>query len=118
MSPNDRRALVRLDFELTRDITWFEELAPKCKEEGLSPTRMVELREAWNVYAEARDWPWWQENVVRCSDEQLQDMVMNAVERLDALGMQKWREVQSEYTQLLTEASGHPANDNEKGIDR
>lgn len=44
MTPEDRRALVRLQFVAVRDLTWAEGLGPKYREAGVGAAGMQELR--------------------------------------------------------------------------
>ena len=74
MRPQDRQVLIRRHFEAVRDIAWAEDLEPKFRAAGTDDARMKGFREAWNRFAEAKDWPWWQAESARYSDERLQDM--------------------------------------------
>ena len=111
MRPKDRQALIRRHFEAVRDVAWAEDLEPKLRAAGTDNARMQGFREAWNRFAEAKDWPWWRAESARYSDERLQDLQMGAVERGDALAG-------SQYRERLAEAAGRPVNDNEKGLER
>lgn len=96
MTPEERRALIRRDFEIERDLAWAEHLEPKFRAAVVGGERLEEYRAAWNARAEARDWPWWQETLGRYSDERLQDAFMDTVERADALGLLQWRRERAE----------------------
>jgi hypothetical protein len=108
--PEDRQALVRRHFEVMRDLTWWEDLQPKFKAYGVDAEEMKSFREAWNLHAEKKDWGWWQQEAARYSYEKIQDMLMDAVERADAVGTMQWRQEQeqaghSEYKQMIADAS-------------
>jgi hypothetical protein len=107
--PDDRDNLIRRHFEVMRELTWMEELEPRCRAEGMDSERIRDLRKAWNAFSEARDWEWWQKDSARQSSESLQAAIKEGIERMSAL---------PEYRQALAEASRRPGNDKDKGIDR
>jgi hypothetical protein len=86
-----RDNLIRRHFEAMRDLTWAETLEPKFREQGVDPAAMKEYREAWNRHSETRDWAWWQHESKGDSTERLEDMLMDCIEKLDAIGMLQWQ---------------------------
>jgi len=88
----DRDDLIRRHFEAMRDLTWAETLLPKFQRHGVNAEMLETYREAWNRHAEKRDWVWWQEEAKGDSTERLQDMLMECIDKLDALGMLQWSE--------------------------
>ncbi len=125
--PDDREQLIRRHFEAYRDLTWFEELQPKFREQGIDGKELQSFREAWNEHAETRDWAWWKKEAPRKPSGRLEDEIMDITDRLDQLGCLRWLEEQtkrnqtahSSYGQMLAElARGVPANDNDRERDR
>ena len=78
-----------------RDLTWFETLEPKFREQGVDAKTMKELRQAWNQHAEKRDWEWWQKESQKYSTGQLEDDLKDSMEQLNAIGLLQWRHEQA-----------------------
>jgi hypothetical protein len=74
-----------------RDLTWCETLEPKFQQLGVGAAAMKEFREQWHQHAERRDWAWWQTDMERFSDAEIDEMRMDCFERFDALGLLRWR---------------------------
>jgi len=87
-----REDLIRRHFEAMRDLTWFEKLLPKFQRHGVNSEMLETYREAWNRHAEKNDWVWWQQEAKGDSTERLQDMLMDAIDNLNAVGMLQWSE--------------------------
>lgn len=117
---DERQELIRREFELYRDIKWFEDLEPKAIKAGATKENLDDMRKSWNEHTEERDWSWWRDTSQHYSKERLQDSIMNAVDRLAQLGCLKWQREHSDYKEMLGAAARFPSNDNEKnnGIDR
>jgi hypothetical protein len=105
---NRREQLVRREFEAMRELTWLEQLEPKCREEGMDTEQIKIVREPWDQFSEARDWGWWLEESARDSEEKIQASIKEIVERIENL---------TQYRQTLTEASHYPTNDSDIEID-
>jgi hypothetical protein len=122
--PSERESLVRRNFEAYRDLTWFESLEPKCREQEVGGEELQAFREAWNEHAEMSDWDWWQKEAASKPSGRLEDEGMDIVDRLDQLGCLRWleekncREAAGNYREALAEASRRPANDNDRGMER
>ena len=86
-----RDQLIRRHFEAMRDLIWAETLEPKFREYRVDAATMKTFREAWNHYAEKRDWAWWQNEAKSDSNDHLEDMLMDCFEKLDAIGMLQWK---------------------------
>jgi len=121
-----REQLVRRHFEAYRDLTWFEELEPKFREQGIDGKQLQSFREAWNERAEIRDWEWWRKETALKPSERLEDEIMDITDRLDQLGSLRWLEEKKgreqhavqDYQRILADAARlTPANDNSRGID-
>jgi hypothetical protein len=121
---SERDKLVRRHFEAYRDLTWFEELEPKFREQGVEGKQLQSFREAWNEHAEVRDWAWWQKETARTPSGRLEDEIMDITDRLDQIGSLMWQQEKSqrnqtaerEYQQMLAETARlSPVNDNQKG---
>jgi hypothetical protein len=82
-----RDELIRADFEAYRDLTWWETLEPRFREQGIDASAMAGFREAWNRHAENRDWAWWQNEAKHYSDAELDGMRKDCIELLDAIGV-------------------------------
>jgi hypothetical protein len=90
MSKTDREALIRRTFEAYRDLTWAQELVPKFRELGVTPEILEEHHRLWNRHAEQKDWAWWQEQAKGDSTRQLENMLIDCAEMLDAIGVLQW----------------------------
>ena len=93
--PSERESLVRRNFEAYRDLTWFESLEPKFREQEVGGKELQAFREAWNEHAEMSDWAWWQKEAASKPSGRLEDEVMDIVDRLDQLGCLRWLEEKS-----------------------
>jgi|SRR5581483_6876227 len=87
-----REDLIRRQFEAMRDLTWAETLLPRFQRHGVNAEMLETYREAWNRHVEKRDWVWWQEESRGESTERLQDMLMDTIDKLNAVGMLQWSE--------------------------
>jgi hypothetical protein len=85
-----RDQLIRAVFETRRDLTWAEKVEPQLKDFGLDPASITGYRQAWNEDMETKDWARWQTEAQRFSNAVLDDMRMDCIDRLDALGMLQW----------------------------
>jgi hypothetical protein len=81
--------LIRRIFEVERDILWAESVEREAKKLGLKPEAFEPLRPAFNRHMTSRDWAWWRETHKDCSAGQLADMLADAVERADAIGIKQ-----------------------------
>jgi hypothetical protein len=86
-----RDHLIRAVFELDRDLTWWKTLEPNYRDLGLDAATMTSRREAFNQSEEKRTWPGWQSEAKRFSNAVLDDMRMDRIEMLDAIGMLHWQ---------------------------
>ena len=98
-----RDTLVRRHFEAMRDLTWVEELEPQFTEYGMDTATMAKHREGWNLHAERRDWEWWQQETKRFTVGELEDMLMDCIEKLDAIGMLRCKKDRQRFHQILKE---------------
>ncbi len=103
MDSTDRKALIRAHFEGYRDLAWTENFLPRFEKYGVRGTRLETYREAWDRHAEVRDWGRWQEESEKYPNERLQDMLMDYIEALDALGMPRWQIGQRRYGDILND---------------
>lgn len=108
-----REQLIRRNFEAVRDLTWAEALEPKFRQQGVDEASMEELRSAWNLHAEKRDWAWWQKHAKHQSNAQLQRELEECIDQLDAIGLLRWRDGQriagkEAFRQVLHEEAGGP----------
>lgn len=108
-----REQLIRRNFEAVRDLTWAQLLEPKFRQQGVDEEAMQELRDAWNLHAEKRDWAWWQNHARHQSNAQLQDELEECIEQLDAIGLMRWRDQQRSggkeaFRQVLHEEADGP----------
>ncbi len=85
-----RDGLIRASFEAQRDLTWAEKVEPQLKFRGLDAASISSYRQAWNDRMEKSDWVRWQKESQRFSNAVLDDMRMDCVDRLDALGCLRW----------------------------
>src|SRR5262245_26912603 len=90
-----RDDLIRAGFELERDLNWLKTLEPSYREQGLAAATIASRREAFNQYEEKGHWPWWQNEATRFSNAVLDDMRMDCIDRLDALGLLRWKQYQA-----------------------
>jgi len=118
MDSSDRKALIRAHFEAYRDLAWTENLLPRFEKYGVSAIRLETYREAWNRHAEQRDWAAWQEESGKYSNERLQDMLMDYVEKLDALGMLRRQVGQRRYAEILAEMASKDKEHHEGSLTR
>jgi hypothetical protein len=81
----DRGELIRTHFEVQRDLHWAATLEPRLGEYNLSPDAMRHYREAWNVFAEDRDWSWWKEEARHYSNDELKAEIAECLEELEAI---------------------------------
>jgi len=107
-----RNKLIRANFEAYRDLTWAEVLEPRFRERGLDAAAIKDFRQAWNEHAEIKDWPWWQNDAKRHSNEELDSDRVECLEKLDALEkLQKQRDqasaVQTTFQDILNGASAN-----------
>jgi hypothetical protein len=77
-----REELIRANFEVHRDLHWATTLEPRFREYELDPDAMRHYREAWNVFAEDRDWSWWKEESRRYSNDELKSETAECLEEL------------------------------------
>jgi hypothetical protein len=103
MDSTDRKDLIRAQFEGYRDLAWTENFLPRFERYGVSGTRLETYHEAWVRHAEERDWRAWQEESEKYPIERLQDMLMDYVEKLDALGMPRRQIGQRRYGDILND---------------
>ena len=85
-----RDGLIRGVFEARRDLKWLEKVEPQLKDLGLDAASIQGYRQAWNEDMEKKDWARWQKEAARFSNAVLDDMRMDCIDRLDALGMRQW----------------------------
>jgi hypothetical protein len=85
-----RDGLIRDVFEARRDLKWLEKVEPQLKGLGLDAASIQGYRQAWNEDMEKKDWARWQKEAARFSNAVLDDMRMDCVDWLDALGMRQW----------------------------
>ena len=117
----ERDKLIRAHFEASRDLTWAQILEPKFRERGVDAVEMKGYREAWNLHVERRDWGWWENEVKSYSTADLQDMLADCIEKLDALGMLQWRRDKSEaedFRRVLNASPEKGAEEEEKQQER
>jgi hypothetical protein len=101
MDSTDRKALIRAHFEAYRDLAWTENFLPRFEKYGVRGTRLEDYRQAWHRCAEQRDWGRWQEESAKYPNERLQDILMDYIETLDALGMPRRQIGQRRYGDIL-----------------
>ena len=82
--------MIRTCFEARRDLTWWQKVEPQLKDLGLDATSLHGYRQAWNEDMEQKDWARWQKEATRFSNAVLDDMRMDCIDRLDAIGMRQW----------------------------
>jgi hypothetical protein len=117
-----RETLIVQLFEAWRDVTWFEKLEPKFRLHGVEGRELEDYRDAWNEHAEIRDLPWFQHKEARTPIARLEDAVMDMNDRLEHIGLLRWRDEQNrnkDFQQQITEAASRiVAKDNEKERER
>jgi hypothetical protein len=119
---NERDKMIVRLFEAWRDLTWFEKLEPRFRQQGVEGKELEDYREAWNEHAEIRDLPWFQNKEARTPIARLEDEIMNINDRLEHIGLLRWRDERNAdrdcQHQVTEAASRMAANDNEKGRER
>jgi hypothetical protein len=86
----NRGELVRVHFELYRDLYWSQEMEPKFKGLNPSPDAMRHYREAWDVFIEDRDWEHWRNDETRrCSTDELRAEIAVYNAEIKALEMRR-----------------------------
>ena len=114
-----RDELIRAVFELERDLTWWKTLEPSFREQGLDAATITSRREAFNQSEETRNWPWWQKEATRFSNAVLDDMRMDCIDQLDALGMLRWKQDHAASArEKLAQVLKGPVNQEEKPQER
>jgi hypothetical protein len=85
-----RDELIRAVFEARRDVRWWEKVEPQLRDRDLDPASITSYRQAWNEDMEKKDWVGWQKEAQRYSNAVLDDLRMDCIDRLDAIGMLQW----------------------------
>ena len=102
-----RDELVRAVFELERDLAWWKGIEPRLTSRGVDGAQLESCRGQWNLHAEHKYWPWWQAEAKRFSMSELDNMRMDGVDQLGALGLWQWKQDnaasdQERFRQILT----------------
>jgi hypothetical protein len=118
MDSTDRKVLIRAHFEAYRDLAWTQNFLPRFEKYGVRGTRLEDYRQTWNRHAEQCDWARWQEESDKYPNERLQDMLMDYIETLDALGMPRWQIGQRRYGDILNDMASKDKERPELSITR
>ena len=114
-----RDGLIRDVFEARRDLKWLEKVEPQLKGLGLDAASIQGYRQAWNEDMEKKGWAQWQSEATRFSNAVLDDMRMDCIDRLDALGMRHWaQEKAASDRETLRQALGGTRAGEEKTPER
>jgi hypothetical protein len=84
-----RDDVVRAHFEVQRDLHWVATLEPRFRGHTPNPDAMRHYREAWNAFAEDRDWSWWKEEARHYSNDELKAEITECMAEINALGMRQ-----------------------------
>lgn len=91
LSVNDREALVRDVFDANRAVAWASDWREKRNDPVFARQPPDQLREAYFRHLE-KLWPEWETEAKAYSNSKLTDMLQDAIELGNALGMPDYRE--------------------------
>lgn len=81
-----RDELIRAVFEARRDVRWWKTVEPNLRDNGFDAHEIDTCRLLWNEKREQNEWATWQKEAQRYSNAVLDDMRMDCIDRLDAIG--------------------------------
>ena len=85
---------------------------------GLAAATIASRREAFNQYEERRNWPRWQNEATRFSNAVLDDMRMDCIDQLNALGLLRWKQDQASDRERLQQLLDAQERSKDRGRER